>query len=96
MDKSVQKWALPSSYMGETWYGYYMSGFGRSRDSDTIEESNFQVASEQLLYLDRLYPKPDVAERDRLLRDLRIAIRHRADAADKMNLAAREYAYDQN
>jgi hypothetical protein len=44
-------------------------------------------------YLDRLYPKPDVAERDRLLRDLRIAIRQRGDAADKMSLAAREYAY---
>lgn len=44
-------------------------------------------------YLDRLYPKPDVAERDRLLRDLRIAIRQRGEAAAKMNLAAREYAY---
>ena len=41
-------WTLPKDYMGETWGDYHSSGFGRSRDSDTIEESNFQVALAEL------------------------------------------------
>lgn len=48
MDKQVHKWTLPRDYAGAHWPDWYDSGFGRSRDSDTLEESNFQVAWDAL------------------------------------------------
>ena len=42
------KWTYPDSYAGATFYDFYRSGFGQSRDSDLSEQSNFQVALERL------------------------------------------------
>lgn len=46
--KSLRRWTHPDNYAGATWEGFYSSGFGRSRDSDCLEETNFQVAWERL------------------------------------------------
>lgn len=48
---SIKEWKRPDSYIGAAWEGWYSAGFGRSRDSDALEESNFTVASEALLKL---------------------------------------------
>jgi hypothetical protein len=48
---TVKEWKHPDSYIGTTWEGWFSSGFGRSRDSSVLEESNFQVASKTLLAL---------------------------------------------
>src|SRR5437660_579858 len=37
-----------SNYAGTEWHGWYSAGFGRSRDSDVLEESNFQTAFKTL------------------------------------------------
>lgn len=39
--KNLELWTRPNCYMGESWPEYYSSGFGQSRDSDCLEESNF-------------------------------------------------------
>jgi hypothetical protein len=39
-----KEWTRPQCYIGATWEGWHSAGFGRSRDSDALEESNFQVA----------------------------------------------------
>lgn len=44
----IKRWTMPSHYAGQTWPAYYSSGFGRSRDSDDLEESNFHTALKQL------------------------------------------------
>lgn len=36
----LRRWTLPDSYVGKSWPEYYVF-LGRSRDSDTLEESNF-------------------------------------------------------
>lgn len=36
-----KRWTYPKDYAGETWYDYYSSGVGQSRDSDDLEKSNF-------------------------------------------------------
>lgn len=46
--KTVKRWTLPRDYFGATWDNWFSSGFGRSRDSDALEESNFQVAYDRL------------------------------------------------
>lgn len=43
-DTTLNRWSPPDSYFGEAWLEYYRSGFGRSRDSDCLEESNFNSA----------------------------------------------------
>lgn len=48
MDYECRPWKHPDNYMGEIWPDFYSSGFGRSRDSDTLEESNFQVVWDTL------------------------------------------------
>lgn len=40
---NLQRWTKPDNYAGATWPDYYRAGVGRSRDSDALEESNFQV-----------------------------------------------------
>jgi hypothetical protein len=40
----LKRWTLPSNYMGASWPAYYSAGIGESRDSDTIERSNFRTA----------------------------------------------------
>lgn len=48
MDHIVRRWTLPDSYMGATWEDYYSSGFGQSRDSSSLERSNFEIAYREL------------------------------------------------
>lgn len=45
---TVKPWKHPEYYFGATWEGWYSAGFGQSRDSDALEESNFQVAYDAL------------------------------------------------
>lgn len=42
--KYLKRWTMPDNYFGATWPEYYSSGFGRSRNSDVLEESNFECA----------------------------------------------------
>ena len=37
----LNRWTHPKHYFGATWEEYYGSGWGRRRDSDCLEESNF-------------------------------------------------------
>lgn len=46
--KHIVRWTHPSHYSGAEYYEYYLSGFGQSRDSDILEQSNFAVALERL------------------------------------------------
>jgi hypothetical protein len=39
--KHLKRWTMPDSYFGEVWPNYYGSGYGQSRDSDCLEQSNF-------------------------------------------------------
>ena len=39
---NLNLWTHPDNYAGEVWPGYYSAGVGRSRDSDCLEESNFE------------------------------------------------------
>lgn len=48
MTHTVKPWSHPECYLGATWEGWYSAGFGQSRDSDTLEASNFSVAYETL------------------------------------------------
>jgi len=45
---NLKRWTMPQYYMGEVWPDYYSAGVGRSRDSDTVEESNFRVMLREL------------------------------------------------
>lgn len=36
------RWARPECYIGAEWPEYFSAGVGRSRDSDTLERSNFE------------------------------------------------------
>ena len=40
--KHLNRWTMPSCYVGEVWPAYYSSGCGQSRDSDALERSNFE------------------------------------------------------
>ena len=42
--KHLKLWTHPDNYAGAVWPNTYSSGFGRSRDSDCLERSNFHVA----------------------------------------------------
>lgn len=42
-----QLWTMPDSYMGDTFYDYFV-GPGRHRDSDDLTESNFHSALKDL------------------------------------------------
>lgn len=37
----LKLWTMPSNYFGEVWPAYYSAGLGQSRDSDSLERSNF-------------------------------------------------------
>jgi hypothetical protein len=37
----IKRWTRPDCYSGETWFDWYGSGVGRSRDSDALERANF-------------------------------------------------------
>lgn len=38
---NLNRWTRPDSYYGATWPDYYSAGVGQSRDSDSLERSNF-------------------------------------------------------
>lgn len=40
----LKRWTRPNSYFGAEWPNYYSSGFGQSRNSDSLERSNFRCA----------------------------------------------------
>lgn len=56
---NLDRWTRPRCYAGATWYNYFYSGFGRSRESSTTEESNFQVVIRELAILPEWTPPPD-------------------------------------
>jgi hypothetical protein len=39
--KNLKRWTMPDHYFGAKWPEYYSSGVGQSRDSDSLERSNF-------------------------------------------------------
>lgn len=43
----LNRWSHPSNYGGQTWEDWYVF-LGQTRDSDTVERSNFRVAVEAL------------------------------------------------
>lgn len=44
---NLVRWVYPASYAGETWYDYFET-IGRCRDSDILDNSNFEVMLERL------------------------------------------------
>jgi len=44
----LRLWSMPRYYHGATWEGHYVAPVGRSRDSDSLELSNWQVQLEEL------------------------------------------------
>lgn len=38
---TLKRWEMPSHYVGPAWPAYYGAGVGQTRDSDTLERSNF-------------------------------------------------------
>ena len=46
----VKMWTMPSHYVGQAWDGWAVAPVGRSRDSDTVERSNFRVALDRLTH----------------------------------------------
>jgi hypothetical protein len=53
--RNLDRWALPSCYMGATWEGFYSAGFGAHRDSGSIDRSNFEVARKALEEVGAIY-----------------------------------------
>lgn len=47
----LERWTLPDCYYGAEWPEYFVGPVGRNRDSDCGVESNFEVASAELLKL---------------------------------------------
>lgn len=45
---NLRKWTKPTCYAGASWPDYYSSGVGQSRDSDSLEQSNFTCMCEAL------------------------------------------------
>lgn len=46
--ENIERWKLPSHYMGAHWEGYFVAPVSRNRDSDTLTESNWSVQWERL------------------------------------------------
>lgn len=44
----LERWTMPRDYFGAEWPDYYSAGVGRSRDSDCLEESNFDAMLAEL------------------------------------------------
>lgn len=40
--ENLKRWTKPDHYAGASWPDYYSSSVGQSRDSDTLERSNFE------------------------------------------------------
>lgn len=46
--RHLRRWRTPRYYHGESWDGWYAAPVGHSRDSDTVESSNWQVQLERI------------------------------------------------
>lgn len=46
--RHLKRWRTPSNYSGASWDGWYAAPVGRSRDSDTVESSNWEVQLERI------------------------------------------------
>jgi len=46
--RHLERWKTPRYYSGESWDGWYAAPVGRSRDSDTVERSNWEVQLERI------------------------------------------------
>ena len=46
--KWVQPWKRMSNYIGKDWTGWYAAPVGQSRDSDTVERSNWAAQLERI------------------------------------------------
>jgi hypothetical protein len=46
--KKLIKWVMPNNYSGSTFFDYYRTGIGQSRDSDCLERANFAAMLEKL------------------------------------------------
>lgn len=42
MYANIHPWTMPQNYAGDVWPDYYSAGVGQSRDSSTLERSNFR------------------------------------------------------
>jgi len=51
--KHIKPWVRPANYMGQTWKGWYMA-LGHHRESNSLDESNFQVFHDKLGNLPRV------------------------------------------
>ena len=49
---SLKPWNRPRHYFGESWDGWLVGSIGQSRDSDTVEESNFRTVLRRLKEVD--------------------------------------------
>lgn len=56
---NLTRWTQPSSYFGASWDHYYSAGFGQSRESDDLEQSNFAVVLRELAKLPPFVPMAD-------------------------------------
>lgn len=45
---NLRKWTRPESYFGAEWSDYYSAGVGQSRDSSSLERSNFICMLQEL------------------------------------------------
>jgi hypothetical protein len=41
--RHIRRWTMPRHYSGAIWEGYWVATVGRSRDSDSVEESNWRM-----------------------------------------------------
>lgn len=58
--ENLKRWEMPSCYFGAQWPDYYGAGFGQSRDSGCLEESNFACVLAALKALPPfVYSAPD-------------------------------------
>ena len=46
--RHLRRWRTQSNYRGESWDGWYAAPVGHSRDSDTVESSNWEVQLERI------------------------------------------------
>jgi hypothetical protein len=44
----IRKWTRPDNYIGAEWGGYYAAPVGQSRESDTVERSNWEAQCERI------------------------------------------------
>lgn len=46
--RQLEEWKCPRYYMGQSWDGWLVAPCGQSRESDSVEQSNFRVLVQRL------------------------------------------------